>query len=188
MRRIPRTSAFAVTIVGLVMSTPRLHAEQAATPADPTPRPQGTPMTASIADNMSVELDYTLTADGQVVDSTEGRGPFTYVHGQGQISPGLERQLAGMGVGASKEITVAPEEGYGPVDLTAFIDVPKGQFPAHIKPEKGLVLQGVDPAGKTFRATISEIKDKTVTLDLNHPLAGKTLLFKVKVLNITPAR
>ncbi|MBI3324914.1 MAG: peptidylprolyl isomerase [Candidatus Omnitrophica bacterium] len=141
----------------------------------------------AIGENMSVQLEYVLTADGQVVDSTDERAPFTYVHGQGQIIPGLERQLAGLKAGTEKEITVAPEEGYGPVDPDAFVDVPKKQLPAAVIPEKGQVLQGVDESGQPFRARVHEVHDKAVTLDLNHPLAGKTLLFKVKILSVTPA-
>jgi len=96
-----------------------------------------------------VQLEYTLTSDGSVVDSTEGRGPFRYVHGQGQIIPGLERQLVGLHVGDSKEITVASEEAYGPLDPSAFVEVPKEQLPPNISPEVGVVLRGVDPDGRT---------------------------------------
>ena len=145
-----------------------------------------TPAAGTIQDHMAVQLDYTLTADEAMVDSTEERGPFQYVHGQGQIIPGLERQLAGLRVGDAKEITVRPEEAYGPVDPSAFVDIPKGQLPPNITPAVGVILQGTDPAGKPFRATIQEIKEKAVTLNLNHPLAGKTLVFKVKVVDVSP--
>ena len=142
---------------------------------------------STIQDHMTVQLEYTLTADGAVVDSTEGRGPFRYVQGRGQIIPGLERQLTGLHVGDEREITVKPEEGYGPLDPSAFVEVPKEQLPTNATPTVGLVLRGMDPEGRMFRATIHEIKDHTVMLDLNHPLAGKTLLFKIKVVDISPA-
>jgi len=141
-----------------------------------------------IQDNMAIQLDYTLTVDGGIVDSTEGRTPFRYVHGKGQIIPGLERQLAGLHVGETREITVSPDEAYGPVDPSAFVEVPKEQLPPNISPEVGLILRGMDPDGRPFRATISQIADQAVTLDLNHPLAGKTLLFKVKVVEVSPAQ
>ncbi len=150
----------------------------------PTPE---TTMPAAIQDSMAVQLEYRLTVDGNVVDSTEGRGPFRYVQGKQQIVPGLERQLVGLHAGESKDITVRPEEGYGPVDPAAFIETPKTQLPSSITPQVGMVLRGVDPGGKAFRATIHEVKDQTVILDLNHPLAGKTLLFKIKVLDVSPA-
>lgn len=143
-------------------------------------------MPAAIAENMTVRLEYTLSADGQVVDSTEAREPFQYVHGKGQIIPGLERQLVGLHAGDSRDITVNPEDAYGPVDSSAVVEVPKDQLPPNVTPEVGLTLRGVDPDGRVFRATIREIKPDMITLDLNHPLAGKTLLFKVKVLDVSP--
>jgi FKBP-type peptidyl-prolyl cis-trans isomerase SlyD len=142
---------------------------------------------ATIQDNMAVEMDYTLTVDGEVVDSSDGRGPFRYVHGKGQIVPGLERQLAGLSVGDSRQITVTPEEGYGAVDAEAFMEIPRTQMPPDAEPTIGQMLRGTDSNGQSFRATIHEIHDDTVTLDLNHPLAGKTLQFTVKVLTISPS-
>ncbi len=145
-----------------------------------------TPM-ASVQENMDVALDYTLTVDGTIADSTEGKDAFHYVHGKGQIVPGLERQLAGLHVGESKDITVKPEDGYGQVDPAALVEVSKEQLPKDVTPTVGMILRGVNPDGKSFRATISQVKPTTVMLDLNHPLAGKTLTFKVKVTGITPA-
>ena len=145
-------------------------------------------MAAAVQDNMDVGLEYTLTVDGAVVDSTEGRSPLHYIHGRGQIVPGLERQLAGLHVGDSKEVTVKPEDGYGSVDPAAVVEIQKSQLPADVTPAEGMVLRGVNPDGKTFRASIKEIKGQTVVLDLNHPLAGKTLVFKVKVTEIGPAQ
>ena len=143
-------------------------------------------MAAAVQDNMDVGMEYTLTVDGAVVDSTDGKEPFHYVHGRRQVIPGLERQLAGLHAGETAEVTVAPEDGYGPVDPAAFIELPKTQLPADAAPEIGMVLRGVDPNGQQFRARINELKDESVVLDLNHPLAGKTLAFKVKILSITP--
>ncbi len=140
----------------------------------------------TISENAVVQMDYTLTAEGEVVDKSSEGQPFQYVHGQGQIIPGLERQLTGLRMGDTKEITVTPEEGYGPIDPEAVVEIPKEQLPKTVTPEVGMVLNGVDPEGRPFRARIKSIQDTTVTLDLNHPLAGKTLLFKIKVLTITP--
>ena len=145
-------------------------------------------MVASVQDNMDIQLEYTLTVDGKVVDSTEGREPFHYVHGKGQLIPGLEHALVDMHVGESKEVTVSPEEGYGGVDPAAFVEVPKSQLPGDLKPTVGLVLRGKNPDGRSFRARISEVRDQSVVLDLNHRLAGKTLNFQVKVTDIKPAQ
>ena len=146
------------------------------------------PMALAVQDNMDVSMEYTLTSDGVVVDSTADKAPFHYTHGQRQIIPGLERQLIGLHVGDSKEVTVKPEDGYGQVDPVAFVEVPKEQLPTDVKPAVGMVLRGMNPDGKSFRATVKEIKDKTVVLDLNHPLAGKTLTFKIKITGIAPAK
>lgn len=142
---------------------------------------------ATIQNNSDVGLEYTVTVDGAVVDSTEGRGAFHYVHGAGQIVPGLERGLLGLKAGDTKEVIVKPEEGYGLVDQAAFVELLKAKLPQNITPEVGMVLQGMNPEGRAFPATISAVKGDSVTLNLNHPLAGKTLLFKVKILTITPA-
>lgn len=144
-------------------------------------------MPASIQNNMDVGMEYTLTVDGAVVDSTQGKASFHYVQGRGQIIPGLERQLAGLHVNDTKDVTVSPEEGYGVVDQAAFVEVPKSQLPSGSTPEVGMMLQGVNPSGQTFRAVVSEVKADKVMLNLNHPLAGKTLTFKVKIASIAPA-
>ena len=143
---------------------------------------------ATVQDNMDVGLEYTLTVDGNVVDSTQGKSAFHYVQGRHQMIPGLERQLTGLHVGDAKDVVVKPEEGYGPVDPSAMIDIPKTQLPPNITPKVGMVLHGTQKDGQSFRAKIQEIKDKTVKLDLNHPLAGKTLNFKIKIATIAPAK
>ena len=147
-----------------------------------------TVVAAAIKDSMDIGIEYTLTVDGAVVDSTNGKTPFHYIHGQHQMIPGLEKQLAGLHVGDTKDVTVAPVEGYGEIDSAAFVEVPKTQLPKEVTPTVGMVLRGINPDGKSFRAKISQMKDTTVVLDLNHPLAGKTLNFHVKVVEIAPAK
>ncbi len=144
-------------------------------------------MAATVQDNMDVGLEYTLTVDGSVVDSTKDRGPFHYVHGKGQLIPGLERELIGLHVGDAKDVAISPADGYGEVDPAAFVEVPKDQLPNDVTPTVGMSLRGVNPDGKSFRAKINEIKGDSVVLDLNHPLAGKALTFQVKVTDISPA-
>jgi FKBP-type peptidyl-prolyl cis-trans isomerase SlyD len=143
--------------------------------------------TASVASGMRVSVEYTLKLDDKAVfESNVGSEPFIYVHGTQQIVPGLEKALEGMKVGESKNITVAPEEGYGPVDQEAFLEIEKAKVPADAH-KVGTVLQGQAPNGQVVRARVAEIKDGTVILDFNHPLAGKTLFFDVKVLDIQQA-
>ena len=139
----------------------------------------------TVQDGMTVTIDYTLTVDGKVVDTSEGREPLSYVQGQGQIIPGLEHRLAGMSAGQSASVAVSPEEGYGPVDPEGFVQVPKTQLPPDLSPAVGVMLRGTSPDGQPFRATISGVGAESVTLNLNHPLAGKTLQFDVKVVEVT---
>lgn len=179
------TNASVLTSLILVLGLPlaldaRLVEAEEPSVQEPTER-------LAIAEHMAVRMEYTLTADGQPVDASPEGEPFRYTHGLGQIIPGLERQLAGLHVGDAKEITVSPEEGYGLVDPEAVVELPREQLPPTIAPEAGMMLSGVDPEGRPFRARIKELRDTTVTLDLNHPLAGKTLLFNVKIVDIAPA-
>ena len=140
----------------------------------------------TIQQGSTVQLHYTLSVEGKVVDSTAGGAPFTYVQGRGAIIPGLERQMVGLTVGDKRSITVDPEEAYGAVDPAAVVEVPKDKLPKDIAPKVGDVFRVTDHNGHPFPATVREIKDQTVMLDLNHPLAGKTLQFQVEVLQITP--
>lgn len=138
-----------------------------------------------IQNGNTVQIDYTLTVDGEIVDSSQGRGLLKYVQGEGQIIPGLERQLTGLNVGDSGDVTVSPEEGYGPVNAEAFIEVTREQLPEDVTPEVGMLLRGTSPEGEPFRAQVHKIEGDGITLDLNHPLAGKTLLFNVTVVSIS---
>ena len=142
---------------------------------------------AMVTDNVRVTLDYQLTVDGQVVDASTKERPFQYVQGQRQIIPGLEQALTGLKVGDSKQVTVAPELGYGQVDPRAFVTIPKAQLPKDAEPKVGMVLRGKRPDGASFTGRIREVHDTDIVLDLNHPLAGKTLQFDVTVTGIDSA-
>jgi FKBP-type peptidyl-prolyl cis-trans isomerase SlyD len=130
-----------------------------------------------------ISLEYTLKLDdNQVVDTNVGKDPLTYTQGANQIVPGVESALEGMAVGQAKQVVVAPSDGYGDRDPNALQEVPKQNVPQDIK--VGTLLQGKDTAGREVRPIVTEIKDDTVLLDFNHPLAGKTLFFDLKVVNI----
>ena len=134
-----------------------------------------------------VSFDYTLTDDsGKVVDSSKGREPMHYVHGKGQIIPGLEKELAGMAVGNEKKVTVKPEEAYGPVDPRAFQEIAKEKLPPEAL-KVGTMLMAKGPQGQGVPVRVHEIKENTVIMDFNHPLAGKTLSFDVKITDIKSA-
>ena len=136
-----------------------------------------------IQNGSTVTIHYTLNVDNKVVDSAIGRNSLTYVQGSGQIIPGLEEQLKDLKQGDKKHITLLPNKGYGPIDSEAFQNVPRKSF----RNLKSLKIGGVVTGryqGKPVQATILAIDKKNVVLDLNHPLAGKTLEFDVEVLEI----
>ena len=139
---------------------------------------------ATVQPGAEVSFDYTLTDDGgKVVDSSKGKEPMHYVHGKGQIIAGLEKELAGMAVGAEKKVTVKPEDAYGPVDPRAFQEIPKEKLPPEAL-KVGTMLMAQAPSGQGVPVRVHEIKDSTVVMDFNHPLAGKTLSFDVKITEI----
>lgn len=137
-----------------------------------------------IADDVVVTIDYTLTVDGEVLDSSEEEGPLEYLQGHQNIIPGLERELAGMKIGENKKVTVASADGYGEIDEEAIVDVPFDEFPENMPIEVGIELEVTDKDENIMLATIVEVGKDTVTLDTNHPLAGKTLHFDVSVVDL----
>ena len=130
-----------------------------------------------------VKFDYTLTVDGKVQDSSAGRGPLEYTHGAGQIIIGLEEELATMNVGDKKTVKIAAEKAYGPILEEAIKRVPKTAINNADQLKVGDMV-GASNGGHTFRAIVKEISDAEITLDFNHPLAGKELTFEVEVKEI----
>jgi FKBP-type peptidyl-prolyl cis-trans isomerase SlyD len=122
---------------------------------------------------------------GRLVDSSAGGEPLSYIHGRGQIVPGLEEEVAGMGPGQKKKVSVDPDRGYGAVDPRAFVRVPKSSFRDLEGLEVGIVVRG-RKEDQEFSAVVTEIGEESVTLDLNHPLAGKTLDFEIEVVEVKP--
>ena len=140
-----------------------------------------------VRDGTVVSLQYSLSGeDGKLIESNKGKDPLTYTHGTKQIVPGLEKELAGMKVGGEKRVKVKPEDAYGAVNSKAFQEVPKEQIPSDGL-KVGAILAAKGPQGQEIPVRIHQIKEKTVVLDLNHPMAGKTLLFDVKILDIQPS-
>ena len=137
-----------------------------------------------VENNMVVTIDYTLTVDGEVLDSSEEEGPLEYLQGHGNIIPGLEKELDGVKVGESKKVVVAPADGYGEIEEDAIMDVPLSEFPEGVPLEVGIELEVTDKDGDIMLVRISEVGEENVKLDTNHPLAGKTLDFEVKVLAV----
>ena len=138
-----------------------------------------------VQDGQVVLMEYTLRVDGEILDSSSGHEPLEFLQGAGNIIPGLEDELYGMAVGESKLVIVQPEDGYGVIDAEAFVEVPREQFPSNIPMEEGIEIQVTDENGTPMNARIDSVSDDSVTLDFNHPLAGKNLRFNVKILEVS---
>ena len=131
-----------------------------------------------------VAFDYTLTVDGQKVESTDGKTPLSYTPGRGEIISGLEKELLGLKVGDAKTVKVKPDDGYGLVRQDAFREFDRTKLPKDMVPKAGMILEMQDEKGDSYPAAVSEVKDKTVKLDFNHPLAGKELTFDIKIVSV----
>ncbi len=137
-----------------------------------------------ISDGKKVSIEYTLTLEDKTkVGSNVGQEPLVFTQGNREIIPGLEKQLNGLKAGDSKRVEVSPEEGYGNVDPARTQEVPKDKVPEDAR-KVGARLTGQGPDGQMLFAEVTEIKDSTIVLDMNHPLAGKKLIFDVKVLKV----
>jgi FKBP-type peptidyl-prolyl cis-trans isomerase SlyD len=141
----------------------------------------------TVSNGKQVSLEYTLKLDDQsVVDSNVGGEPLKVTQGKHELVPGLEKALEGMAAGEKKNVTVAPPEAYGTVDPKAFQEVDRKMVPSNAQ-KVGMQLEGTTTDGRKVFPRISEVKNETVVLDFNHPLAGKTLHFDVKVLDVAQA-
>jgi peptidylprolyl isomerase len=137
-----------------------------------------------VADNTVVQLNYKGTfSDGTVFDSSEGREPLEFLVGSGLIIPGLEQGIMGLRAGEKKRVEVKAADAYGEYDPAARQEVPKDQFPEDMKLEAGMQLFAQTPQGP-IPVNIAEIKENTVVVDFNHPLAGKDLIFDVEILQV----
>ena len=141
----------------------------------------------TVTDGKVVSMEYTLHVDGQVIDSSAEGEPLQYLHGAANIIPGLEREMEGMRVGESKKVIVEPLEGYGEMDEEAYADVPRSEFPDDMPLQPGVGMQLTTPDGQPMYARIESVEGETVTLNMNHPLAGAELHFDVKVVGLRDA-
>lgn len=141
----------------------------------------------NIATNTIVTLEYTLKDEtGEVIDSSEGE-PLEYLHGHGQLLPGLEQALEGKKKGVKLDVKVAPEDAYGEHDPDRIIQIERQELPEDMTPEIGLELATDGPDGSPVTLWIVDIEGDTITLDGNHPLAGQLLHFEVQIHNVRQA-
>ncbi len=138
----------------------------------------------TVSEGKKVSIEYTLTLGGdKVIDTNVGGDPLTFVQGNKQIIIGLEKELTGLKTGDTKKVEVAPEEGYGKVIQEAIITAPLEQLPEEVRKVDAQV-QGQGPDGQVLRGKVTDVTEDSATIDFNHPLAGKTLFFDVKVLSV----
>jgi FKBP-type peptidyl-prolyl cis-trans isomerase SlyD len=137
-----------------------------------------------IQDGSTVSIEYTLKLDdGSTADSNAGGEPLVYVQGEQQILPALEDKLLGMKAEETREVTLTPAEGYGPVHEEALQTVPLDIIPEEAR-NVGARLVGQGPQGQPLHAVVKEINEENAVVDLNHPLAGQNLHFTIKVVSI----
>lgn len=145
-------------------------------------------MSLLIGDNLVVRMHYTLTnAEGDVLDSSSGAEPLAYLHGAGNIIPGLERELTGKVAGDSLTVVVAPADGYGEVRQELFQVVPREAFQGIDTIEPGMNFQAQGQGGQVQNIVVSKVDGDDITVDANHPLAGVQLHFDVDIVEVREA-
>ncbi|MBW4982757.1 peptidylprolyl isomerase [Mameliella sp. CS4] len=133
----------------------------------------------------TVRIHYTGTlTDGSTFDSSQGRDPLEFTVGSGQIIPGLDKAIPGMTVGDKKTVQVPAEDAYGETNPEARQDVPRAEIPDDIPLDLGTQLQVQAQGGQVLPVTVVAVTEEVVTLDANHPLAGKDLTFDIELVEI----
>ncbi|MBD3315633.1 MAG: peptidylprolyl isomerase [Chitinivibrionales bacterium] len=135
-------------------------------------------------DHVKINYEGSL-GDGTIFDSSEGRDPLEFTVGEHQVIPGVEEAVVGMDVGEKKTVTVPSDQAYGPHMDQLVQTIDKARIPDNVKPEVGKQLLVRDEQGRTLTLQITNIDDKTVTLDANHPLAGQDLTFTLEIVERT---
>jgi FKBP-type peptidyl-prolyl cis-trans isomerase 2 len=123
---------------------------------------------------------------GETFDSSQGREPLEFELGSGQVIKGFDEGIQGMQVGDKKTVEIAVADAYGEKQQEMIIEFPKDQFPPDMNPEPGMQLMMSNGSGQQFPVTIVDVKDDSVILDANHPLAGQELIFDLELVEITP--
>ncbi len=133
----------------------------------------------------TVKVHYTGSLeDGTVFDSSSGKAPLEFKVGEGKLISGFEDAVLGMEVGEKKKVNIPFENAFGPHREELVLEVEKNMFPPHLEPYEGQQLQIPQQDGRTVAVVVTKITDDKVTLDANHPLAGKNLIFEIEVVEI----
>ena len=138
-----------------------------------------------VKENNTVKVNYTgKLSDGQVFDSSEGKEPLEFTLGQGQLIPGFEKGLIDMKLKEKKTITIDKEDAYGKINDDLIHEVNKNELPKDMTPDVGMGLVSKSPDGQETNLRVVEVKEESVVIDGNHPLAGKDLIFDLEVVDI----
>jgi peptidylprolyl isomerase len=140
---------------------------------------------AQQGDKVKVHYQGTLKT-GETFDSSEGREPLEFTVGSGQVIKGFDEGVKGMSVGEKRTVEIPVQDAYGEKSQELIIEFPKAQFPQDMAPEIGQQLMMSNGSGQSFPVTIKEIKEDSVLLDANHPLAGQDLVFNIELVEIVP--
>lgn len=141
---------------------------------------------AQSGDKVKVHYHGTLRS-GEIFDSSQGREPLEFTVGSGQVIKGFDDGVRGMQVGEKKTVQIPVQDAYGEKSSEMIFEFPKSQFPADMNPEIGAQLMMSNGSGQSFPVTITEIKEDSVLLDANHPLAGQDLVFDIELVEIVPS-
>ena len=132
-----------------------------------------------------VRVHYTAKLeDDTVIDSSLEREPLEFCTGQGMVIPGFDNAVIGMKEGEAKTVSIPPEEAYGDYKENLRLVIKKSHLPPDIEPKMGMMLHGKSEDGMSINATVKKIKGELITLDANHPLAGKTLIYEIQVIGV----
>lgn len=132
-----------------------------------------------------VTMHYTLSVDGQTLDTTFGGTPFEFTFGAEEIVPGLENQIRGLKAGDKGQFIVEPEDAFGAIEQERIVTVPRDQMPENEDVQPGMVFAIPVQDGHELNALVREVNDDHIVLDFNHPLAGKEITFDVEIVNVS---
>jgi FKBP-type peptidyl-prolyl cis-trans isomerase 2 len=134
-------------------------------------------------DKVKVHYHGKLT-NGETFDSSEGRSPLEFEVGKGMVIKGFDDGVTGMAIGEKKTINIPVDDAYGPINPDMLIEMPKDRFPKDMEIKEGVPLMMSDGSGQNFQVVVAEVKDDSVILDANHPLAGQDLIFDIELVEI----
>jgi FKBP-type peptidyl-prolyl cis-trans isomerase 2 len=140
---------------------------------------------SQVKENNTIKVNYTgKLSNGQIFDTSEGKEPIEFVLGQGRLIPGFEKGLIDMKLNEKKTIEIAKDQAYGDVNDNLIQEVKKTELPQDMEPKVGMGLVSKSPDGKEINLMVVEVKDESIVIDGNHPLAGHDLIFDVEVVEI----